>query len=54
MFNVFALYGRASMFVIAYNGYFREYNLKVNKSNESLWSLEREFNLIDTVSDEPK
>lgn len=40
---------RASMFVIAHNGYFREYSLTVTKSKESVWSLEREFNLIDTI-----
>lgn len=44
---------RACIFIIAYNGYFREYNLKATKSNESLWSLEREFNLIDTIFDDP-
>ncbi|RWR75402.1 WD40 repeat [Cinnamomum micranthum f. kanehirae] len=43
---------RASIFIITYNGYFQEYSLNVNQLNESSWSLEREFSLISTASDE--
>ncbi|WOL19682.1 autophagy-related protein [Canna indica] len=39
---------RASIFIIAHNGYFREYTLNVVKLNEFSWSLERELNLLDT------
>ncbi|XP_073011237.1 autophagy-related protein 18b isoform X1 [Typha latifolia] len=42
---------RASILVITYNGYFREYTLNVTQSFESSFSLEREFNLLDTISD---
>ncbi|THU47125.1 hypothetical protein C4D60_Mb09t12230 [Musa balbisiana] len=44
---------RASIFIITRNGYFREYSLNVTKSNECSWSLEREVNLLDTVSNDP-
>nr|CAD1827836.1 unnamed protein product [Ananas comosus var. bracteatus] len=40
---------RANIYIITQNGYFREYTLQITKSNESLWSLEREFNLLDTI-----
>lgn len=45
--STFLLFCRAYIFVITYDGYFREYNLKATKPNESVWSLERDFNLID-------
>ncbi|URE31459.1 WD40 [Musa troglodytarum] len=44
---------RASIFIITHNGYFREYSLNVTKSNECSWSLEREVNVLDTISNDP-
>ncbi|KAG1364411.1 autophagy-related protein 18b [Cocos nucifera] len=44
---------RASIFIITYDGNFREYTLNVAKLNESSWSLEREFNVLETISDNP-
>ncbi|KAJ4899037.1 hypothetical protein Rs2_12988 [Raphanus sativus] len=35
---------RATVSVITYSGYFQEYTLSINSKNESLWTLEREFN----------
>lgn len=43
----------ASVFIITYNGYFRQYSLNCTKLNESSWSLEHEYNLLDTVADDP-
>ncbi|KAK1275502.1 Autophagy-related protein 18b [Acorus gramineus] len=44
---------RASIFIFTYNGYFQEYTLSINNSNDSLWCLEREFNLLTTTQDSP-
>lgn len=49
---IFCLICRASIFIITYNGYFQEYSLNVNQLNEDSWSLEREFSLFSTASDE--
>ncbi|KAE8735455.1 hypothetical protein F3Y22_tig00000340pilonHSYRG00428 [Hibiscus syriacus] len=40
---------RAVISLIAYNGYFQEYTSTLNNQNESTWSLEREFNLWESV-----
>lgn len=42
---------RATISVVAYNGYFQEYNLNINNRDEYSWSLEREFNLLTVISD---
>ncbi|CAL4885715.1 unnamed protein product [Urochloa decumbens] len=34
------------IYIITHDGYFREYVIGTTKSNESSWSLEREFNLL--------
>ncbi|XP_019708170.1 autophagy-related protein 18b isoform X2 [Elaeis guineensis] len=44
---------RASIFIITYDGNFRDYTLSVTKLNESSRSLEREFNVLETISDNP-
>ncbi|KAK3183529.1 hypothetical protein Dsin_030815 [Dipteronia sinensis] len=44
---------RASISIITYNGYFQEYAFSVTQS-ESLWSLEREFNLLTVITDNNK
>ncbi|AEE85774.2 autophagy 18 B-like protein [Arabidopsis thaliana] len=41
---------RATVSVITYNGYFQEYTLSINNKNESLWTLEREFNLFSITT----
>ncbi|GAB4838162.1 Autophagy- protein 18b [Ancistrocladus abbreviatus] len=40
---------RATISIIAYNGYFREYSFSINHQNETSWSLEREFNLLTAI-----
>ncbi|OEL30721.1 Autophagy-related protein 18b [Dichanthelium oligosanthes] len=35
------------IYIITHNGYFREYVISTTKSNESSWSLEREFSLLE-------
>ncbi|KAK0572878.1 hypothetical protein LWI29_038510 [Acer saccharum] len=45
---------RASISIITYNGYFQEYTFSVNNQSESLWSLEREFNLLTVIADNNK
>ncbi|KAJ3695415.1 hypothetical protein LUZ60_000792 [Juncus effusus] len=45
---------RAIIYIITQNGYFREYVLQFAKLNESSWSLEREVNLLDVISDSSK
>ncbi|GAB2291525.1 Autophagy- protein 18b [Dionaea muscipula] len=40
---------RATIPIIAYDGYFREYSLTMNDQNEPLWNLERELNLSAAV-----
>ena len=49
----FSQLGRASIFIITYDGNFRDYTLSVTKLNESSRSLEREFNVLETISDNP-
>ncbi|KAK1290247.1 Autophagy-related protein 18b [Acorus calamus] len=44
---------KASIFIFTYNGYFQEYTLSINNSNDSSWCLEREFNLLTTTQDSP-
>ncbi|TXG60887.1 hypothetical protein EZV62_012250 [Acer yangbiense] len=45
---------RASISIITYNGYFQEYTFSINNQSESLWSLEREFNLLTVIADNNK
>ncbi|GMH04117.1 hypothetical protein Nepgr_005956 [Nepenthes gracilis] len=42
---------RATISIIAYNGYFWEYSLSINHQNQTSWSLEREFNLLTAIPD---
>ncbi|XP_044472124.1 autophagy-related protein 18b [Mangifera indica] len=47
---------RAYISIITYNGLFQEYSFSINRSTidvqyESLWSLEREFNVLATAAD---
>ncbi|CAK9325735.1 unnamed protein product [Citrullus colocynthis] len=42
---------RATLAIITYNGYFQEYTLSLNNQNELSRSLDREFNLMTTVTD---
>ncbi|KAK6942355.1 hypothetical protein RJ641_027732, partial [Dillenia turbinata] len=44
---------RAIISLITYNGYFLEYSLSINHQDESSWSLQREFNLLTAISDNP-
>ncbi|GJM87221.1 hypothetical protein PR202_ga03155 [Eleusine coracana subsp. coracana] len=41
---------RTVIFIITHDGYFREYVICTTKSNESSWTLEREFSLLDSGS----
>ncbi|KAK9932073.1 hypothetical protein M0R45_019323 [Rubus argutus] len=43
---------RATISIITYNGYFQEYNLSINNQNEFLWTLEREFKLLNVILDD--
>nr|XP_011471071.1 PREDICTED: autophagy-related protein 18b isoform X3 [Fragaria vesca subsp. vesca] len=43
---------RATISIISYSGYFQEYNLSINNQNEFLWSLEREFKLLNVILDD--
>ena len=38
---------RTVIYIVTQDGYFREYVIGTTKSNESSWSLEREFNFLD-------
>ncbi|XP_010277991.1 PREDICTED: autophagy-related protein 18b isoform X2 [Nelumbo nucifera] len=42
---------RACISIITYNGYFQEYSLSINDTNEASWGLEREFNLLTAIPD---
>ncbi|XP_021756836.1 autophagy-related protein 18b-like isoform X2 [Chenopodium quinoa] len=42
---------RATVSVVTYDGYFREYIFNINHKNESSWTLEREYNLLTAISD---
>ncbi|KAM7472882.1 hypothetical protein LguiA_011065 [Lonicera macranthoides] len=42
---------RATISIITYSGYFQEYISSINHRNESLWTLDREFNLLTEVVD---
>lgn len=42
------------IYIVTHDGYFREYVIGTTKSNESSWSLEREFNLLDACLGSPK
>ncbi|KAL6911987.1 hypothetical protein ACP4OV_000792 [Aristida adscensionis] len=41
---------RTVIYVVTHDGYFREYVICTTKSNESSWTLEREFSLFDIGS----
>ncbi|KAG0475638.1 hypothetical protein HPP92_015324 [Vanilla planifolia] len=42
---------QSNVYIITNNGHFYDYALRFTSSNELSWSLEREFNLIDTILD---
>lgn len=42
---------RATISVVTYDGYFREYIFSINHKNESTWTLEREYNLLTAISE---
>lgn len=44
-------FSRATISMVAYNGYFQEYNLTISNRDEYSWSLEREFNLLTVISE---
>ncbi|KAF4390156.1 hypothetical protein G4B88_005074 [Cannabis sativa] len=44
---------RATISMVAYNGYFQEYSLTISSRDEYSWSLEREFNLQTVISENP-
>ncbi|XP_050375297.1 autophagy-related protein 18b isoform X4 [Argentina anserina] len=43
---------RATISIITFNGYFQEYNLSINNQNVFVWSLEREFKLLNVILDD--
>ncbi|KAJ4709468.1 Autophagy-related protein like [Melia azedarach] len=45
---------RASISIITYTGFLQEYTFNINNHCESLWSLEREFNLLAVTADNTK
>ncbi|KAE8126008.1 hypothetical protein FH972_020764 [Carpinus fangiana] len=47
-----AVYCKATISIINYNGHFQEYSFSLNHQNEPSWTLDHELNLLTVVSDD--